>query len=585
MPPGLYLNDGGETASALSSALANIANNYSPKTQAEAAMLKLQMEGQNWQNRGLSDKTIATEAGINAAGQLPSALGAEIGKFAQPGGMAPGGASSDGNAAAVNGGPNMDPAARGQIRLSGGTIGDLIAGRYAQGAGIDEMRSGVEMGQQHNMGPANTYQAQGRIGEANAIADNAARNRVWEAGQTAPIDVWKATTTANQAPYVLDAGQAKHFPGVVSNIVNGTPPSAVAGAPPAAPAETVVSGPSIYDKSFQTGQADADVKAFDTMSQGGPSAQQGINKINDLQSVFAQLGNDTLGGRVSTALQQELLNRYGISVSDRGAAIAEVNNRIASMVGGIARRVRRARFAGPAITAISKSLAVRAARPARLQRRHQRRSRLISVQEAQGGGSRPAVQAGGMSASDGREAINRIYADDPMAKLRARHPSCSTRRRRRRRSADRQHSCRGATGSAGRSVRTCPTAASGPTRERRNNGRPRSLGRIQHAASPRPTASPTARPDPWSRFNPQAAAPAACSAGLGRHGSRRGATARRAASSTGVREFSSLAARPTSPTSVRPYLERAELIGRGRTAVTYSDALHGRDDDTALDDG
>jgi hypothetical protein len=444
--PGLYINDGGETGSALSAALANIANNFSPKTQAEAELLRLQTEGKNWENRGLSDKTLATEAGITAAGQLPSALGAEIGKIAQPGGMAPGGASSDGNAAAANGAPNLSPSARGQIRLPGGIMGDMLAGRYAQGGDFNDIRSGIELGQQQTMGPTNTFQARGRIGEANAIADNASRNRITEAGAIAPIDVWKstqiagnatdneirkagavapvdvakATAIARNAPFDVTAGQNHVVPPATT--IPGGPQLTGGGSNIDANGNVVTPGPSLYDKTFDEAQSKADQKNADDAYNAGNEARQAMPKLDDLLALGSQLHNETVPGRISAALQSALQDKLGVSFTDKGAAIAEVNKRVAALVGALHGSFGITRLAQPEIAALQRSLPSALQDP-RVFNDIVNEMRAGATQQIRAGEIAEKVQNKEITATEGRRQLTEVMRDDPTARLRQKYPS------------------------------------------------------------------------------------------------------------------------------------------------------------------
>jgi hypothetical protein len=208
--PGIYINDGGQTSSALSSALAGLAGAMSPENAAKAQLYWLESEKADLENQQLSNRVAAER---QSAGSFPSLLsgananppggpngpngvGPTVGNVTDSGSsvassvanmtqqspnqsMNQGGSSASGAAtAAVNAprgngpfvakGPYGNLGPRDTIDTSGMTpfakwaVSEYLNGRM----GSDQLRSAITLGQQMVGGPGNTYETQEAVSRA-----------------------------------------------------------------------------------------------------------------------------------------------------------------------------------------------------------------------------------------------------------------------------------------------------------------------------------------------------------------------------------------------------------------------------------
>jgi hypothetical protein len=168
--PGIYINDGGATSSALGNVLGNIATNLGPEAAAKAQLLREQTEQADWNNRLLSSQVPASEAAAGDASGLLSTFGAN----AQPPGA---GGSVASTAASLAQPPTIDTgqstrgsAARGVVNTSSmSPLARLVANEILAGRGTSATTALVPLGQQAVSGPGSDYATQAEIVKAKAV--------------------------------------------------------------------------------------------------------------------------------------------------------------------------------------------------------------------------------------------------------------------------------------------------------------------------------------------------------------------------------------------------------------------------------
>jgi hypothetical protein len=157
--PGIYLQDGGETGSALSSALAGIANNFSPKTRAEAELLRQQTEAADRNNWLLSTR----QRGVLS---IPGVTGA-------PGVNADPTASAVPSVADTLAGAAVPPVAAPSTAL--GTrdqtagfspFNAVLAGSYAADPSMGNLTTGINLGRNATLGPGHGFDTGSAIEQA-----------------------------------------------------------------------------------------------------------------------------------------------------------------------------------------------------------------------------------------------------------------------------------------------------------------------------------------------------------------------------------------------------------------------------------
>ena len=220
--PGIYVQDGGETASALGKILGGVAANMSPQAQAEAQALRYRTEGLDIANQAAAEQLQSRDW---ATSQGPAALGQANGLPGAPGSVAD-----------TVAGMATPPPLVGAYRHPAGAV--LSSNPYAaqvqnwiqSGQATPEAWKGsiLPVGQTMTTGPGTDYNTQTEVAKAKAV------------------------------PYDLTAGVARHIPG---------------GAP--AGGETVVQGP---DPSTQA----AVTKGLeDTTTQAQTAFDRGKQAVSD----------------------------------------------------------------------------------------------------------------------------------------------------------------------------------------------------------------------------------------------------------------------------------------------------------------
>jgi hypothetical protein len=341
--PGIFINDGGATGSSLATALSGIANNYSPQTLAQANMLGLQAEGQGYDNRLKSLITATRENAVGAAPALLTATNSDFGNKVAS--MSQGGSSYQGTSNAAPSGstgagtPGVksvganDPNARGVVDTrSWSPAAKIMASQIAQGGDYGDIRSGIELGQQHNLGPGYTYQAQSGIQVARQMPYDR-KPEVERVQDPTALPV----STAPQATAPDTTGGATGGPGSTTQAGTG---AAAQPKPQQVASATVQGGPNIipplssFDPAAQAAAGKSADTQFNADQETGRTASQALTELSDIQNVWNQVAGDqgTIPGQISTGLQQLLQDKFGITATDKQAVLNEVKSRLSRML-------------------------------------------------------------------------------------------------------------------------------------------------------------------------------------------------------------------------------------------------------------
>jgi hypothetical protein len=300
--PGIYVNDS-SLGPGIAQALSGIANNFSPKTQAEAELMRQQTEEANWKNRQLSTDVPAHEQAVGAIPGMLSDLGANPG---HPG-LSQGGPGADYT------GTSNSPSARGMVDTSKATpFSKWMAGEVAAGRGSPEaMRGAVELGQQATKGPGNTFQVQSEVSKQ------------------------------RQLPVTLSPGQ--------NRFQNPEAASGKGG---------VLSGGSEYDSTAAKGSAEADMKKYGTMAEEGSQAAQHARTIDMINQVYdAVVNNSDASGQISAVVQDQIRKSTGLTFTNKADGLALLDKLITQSIGALRSQTGIQRVAGPEITIMQRMVA------------------------------------------------------------------------------------------------------------------------------------------------------------------------------------------------------------------------------------
>jgi hypothetical protein len=291
--PGLYINDGGETASALGKVLGGIASNYDPKTIAEAQALRYRTEGEDIANQKAAE---ALQALQNATNQGPAALG-------QAGGLPGAGGVAD-TAASL-----AVPPLVGAYRHPAGTaltnnpFGAQVQNWIQSGQATPEAWKGsiLPVGQTMTTGPGTDYNTQTEI----------AKER--------------------QLPVTITAGQTR-----IQN------PAAAAGG------SGVLQGPSTYTQTGEQAGAGADDALASKDLEIGAAAKTDLGRaelIDQLYSRLDELGANNPGAVAKDLGVQALSQKLGVDLSRftdaaGGVDIAAMKNEIRTLGLGLTGSLR-----------------------------------------------------------------------------------------------------------------------------------------------------------------------------------------------------------------------------------------------------
>jgi hypothetical protein len=157
--PGIYVNDGGQTSSAIGSILGNLATNLGPEAAAKAQLLKLQSEEADRQNALLSN----IQQGANA---IPAYLTAP-GVNADPT-VGVGDGTVAGTLANAAQPPAWTPFTRDQT-AGFSPFARIMAGSYSKDPSMANVATGVNLGRSGALGPGQDYPTQADIIKAKSV--------------------------------------------------------------------------------------------------------------------------------------------------------------------------------------------------------------------------------------------------------------------------------------------------------------------------------------------------------------------------------------------------------------------------------
>jgi hypothetical protein len=171
--PGIYVNDGGATSSAIGNALGGLATDFSPETAAKAKLLWLQSEGVDISNQAAIDKYQA----MNNASNLSDAIinytnGGTGGDGSVPTGALPA--------------PWHDAGGRtANLVAPKSLMGALLASRQEQGGDANDIGSVINLSQQANpaIGPGGTFSVQGDVSKARQMPPTLSPGQVQTPGR------------------------------------------------------------------------------------------------------------------------------------------------------------------------------------------------------------------------------------------------------------------------------------------------------------------------------------------------------------------------------------------------------------------
>ena len=296
--PGIFVNDGGSTSSALGNALGGIAADFSPQAYAAAQLVRQQTEEAMWQNRQLSSQVPAQE---NAAGSAPGLL-TTFGANAAP----PGATAGDGSVAGTLAGAAVPPIsgatgpqARGVLNTSGMTpwqqyvANEIVHGRMSPEA----LTTSVNLGQSAVSGPGSTYAVQGDVAKA------------------------------RQTPITITSGQTR-----IQN-----PEAAAAGG-----GGGVIQGPSSYTSTGEQAGAGADDALAAKDLETGANAKADLGRADLIDQLYSRV--DALGANNPAAIATDegvraLSDHLGIDLT-RFSDVTAMKQEIRSLAIGLTGTLR-----------------------------------------------------------------------------------------------------------------------------------------------------------------------------------------------------------------------------------------------------
>jgi hypothetical protein len=295
--PGIFINDGGATSSALGSALGNLATTVGPKAAAEAQLLFQQTQGQDLSNeRNWSQQVLDAAAARNAGGILATG-----GADAQP----PGGSVAS-TAASLAQPPASIVGPGGRYPLvdpTGMTPNQTyVAGRLFTGMSPADLTSAINLGRTEALGPGQDY----------------------------------TTLTAQHAPVSVSSG--------VSHFIDPTKGDAPG---------NVISGPSSYESTVAATTGASNPPAAEHDIAQGADATVNLGKAEGIQKLYDQYvaPEATPGGIFTEGAAKNLSDYLGIPVDRilqmgvRGVK-AEIRSRFASMVSNLRDNLGQPMFKG-----------------------------------------------------------------------------------------------------------------------------------------------------------------------------------------------------------------------------------------------
>lgn len=329
--PGLYINDGGASSSALSNALNGLAGAFSPEAQARASLLYLQSEQADWNNRLLSSQVPAAE---QAAGSVSSLLsGANANPAGGPG--VSGITGGDGASSVAGTVANMTSAAQGPN-----------AGMNQGGSSASGVASTLSNASRPPAGPVRTMprsvvNTAGYTPFAKYVANEVIAGRMPPEALDRAINLGQAMTIGPQHTYAEEALRGRPTAVSSGTIWHANPAADAAAAAAGGAGGGTLSGPSTYTSAGEEagGKADNDM-AYRDMQQGD-DATANLGKAQSLEQLYDAVvaaGNVNPGDIALTQAGRRLSAATGINLAAFSSVEdvkKEIANRYLAMFGSL----------------------------------------------------------------------------------------------------------------------------------------------------------------------------------------------------------------------------------------------------------
>lgn len=280
--PGIYVNDGGATSSALGNILGGIAQQVGPEAAAKAALLYQQTQGADISNQDAYEKLLAGET---AAGSVPG-----LTRTLNMNAPDPGQPSVAGTVTSLSQPPSATPGPGGRISR------------------IDES---------------------GFTPEQKYIANEVLNGRMSPAALQTATDVFQTPLVGagNTPSAVRTRSTTPLGPGQIIN-TSGQP-----GGP-------TIGGGSTYAHAGDEASGTSDVNLANTDLETGNAAQANLGKIGPLVDLYKSViaPEATVGGKVATTVKEKLANYFQVPLDrfdDPAAAKAQIRTQLLSFVGGL----------------------------------------------------------------------------------------------------------------------------------------------------------------------------------------------------------------------------------------------------------
>ena len=281
--PGIYVNDGGATSSAIGNILGGIAQEVGPEGAAKAALLQQQTQGADISNQDAYEKLLAGEAAANSAAGLTRTLNMNAPDPGQP--------SVAGTVTSLSQPPSATPGPGGRISRideSGFTpeqkyiANEILNGRMSPAA----LQTGVDVFQTPLVGAGGT--------------PGAIRTR--------------ATTPLSPGQIINTTGQ---------------------------PGGPTIGGGSAEAEAGDRAAGVADVGLANSDLETGNAAQPNLAKIDPLVDLYKTVvapGTTDVNGKIATTVKEKLANYFQVPLErfdDPAAAKALIRSQLLTFVGGL----------------------------------------------------------------------------------------------------------------------------------------------------------------------------------------------------------------------------------------------------------
>ena len=281
--PGIYINDGGQTSSAIGNILGGIAQQVGPEGAAKAALLQQQTQGADISNQDAYEKLLAGEAAANSAAGLTRTLNMNAPDPGQP--------SVAGTVTSLSQPPSATPGPGGRISR------------------IDES---------------------GFTPEQKYIANEILNGRMSPAALQTGVDVFQTPLVgAGATPGAVRTRSTTPLsPGQIINI-SGQP-----GGP-------TIGGGSAEAEAGDRAAGAADVGLANSDLETGNAAQPNLAKIDPLVDLYKTVvapGTTDVNGKIATTVKEKLANYFQVPLErfdDPAAAKALIRSQLLTFVGGL----------------------------------------------------------------------------------------------------------------------------------------------------------------------------------------------------------------------------------------------------------